>query len=137
MFFLYKFNKLNILFLKICKIIKKKPLPYVFEKEIIVHDNEILFQYLNIFTANYTGISSDFKLINPNVFIWKIFKKMFPECETKNISKKTTNIWKIMKIIEENNFIQNIKKNDKKIKIFEFSKLKHTRANITKNHNAN
>ena len=85
MFFLYKFNQLNTLFLKICKIIKQKPLPYIFEKEIIIHDNEILFQYLNIFTANYTGISSDFKLINPHIFIWKIFEKTIPKNEIKNI----------------------------------------------------
>ncbi|QFQ32613.1 exodeoxyribonuclease V subunit gamma [Buchnera aphidicola (Aphis fabae)] len=123
MFFLYKFNQLNILFLKICKIIKKKPLPYIFEKEIIIHDNEVLFQYLNIFTANYTGISSDFKLINPHIFIWKMFKTIISENKVKNILKKTTNIWKIIKIIEENNFLENIKKNDNKIKKFEFAFL--------------
>lgn len=123
MFFLYKFNKLNTIFSKICKIIKKKPLPYIFDKEILIHDNEVLFQYLNIFIANYTGIASDFKHIHPNVFIWKIFKKIIPEKEIKNIFKKTTYIWKIMKIIEENNFIENIKKNDNKIKKFEFSLL--------------
>lgn len=123
MFFLYKFNQLNTLFLKICKIIKQKPLPYIFEKEIIIHDNEILFQYLNIFTANYTGISSDFKLINPHIFIWKIFEKTIPKNEIKNILQKTTNVWKIMKIIEKNNFLENIKKNDHKIKKFEFSFL--------------
>lgn len=123
MFFLYKFNQLNILFLKICKIIQNKPLDHIFEKEIIIHDNQVLFQYLNIFVANYTGIASDFKLIHPNVFIWKIFKQIIPKNEIKNILKKTTNIWKIMKIIEENNFFKNIKKNDNKVKKFEFSLL--------------
>ncbi|WP_261979498.1 exodeoxyribonuclease V subunit gamma [Buchnera aphidicola] len=123
MFYLYKFNQLNRLFLKICKTIQKNPLPYIFEKEIIIHNNEVLFQYLNIFTANYTGISSDFKLINPNIFIWKIFKKIIPEYEVKNILKKTTNIWKIIKIIENKNFFKNIRKNDNKIKKFEFSYL--------------
>ncbi len=121
MFFLYKFNQLNTLFLKICKVIQKNPIPYIFEKEIIIHDNEVLFEYLNMFTANYTGISSDFKLIHPKVFIFKIFKKIMPENEVKNILKKTTNIWKIMKIIEENNFFEFIKKNDNTIKKFQFS----------------
>ncbi|QFQ32263.1 exodeoxyribonuclease V subunit gamma [Buchnera aphidicola] len=121
MFFLYKFNQLNTLFLKICKVIQKNPIPYIFEKEIIIHDNEVLFEYLNMFTANYTGISSDFKLMHPKVFIFKIFKKIMPENEVKNILKKTTNIWKIMKIIEENNFFEFIKKNDNTIKKFQFS----------------
>jgi len=123
MFYLYKFNQLKILCLKICKIIQKDPLHSIFEKEIIIHDNEILFQYLNIFTANYTGISADFKLIHPNRFIWKIFKKIIPEKKISEILKKTTNIWKIIKIIEEKDFIKYIKKNDSKIKKFEFASL--------------
>ncbi|QIQ41458.1 MAG: exodeoxyribonuclease V subunit gamma [Buchnera aphidicola (Aphis urticata)] len=123
MFFLYKFNQLNTLFLKICQIIQKNPLTHIFTKEIIIHDNELLFQYLNIFTANHTGISSDFKLIHPKVFIWNILKQIIPENEIKNILKKTTNIWKIMKIIEENDFFENIKQNDNQIKKFEFSCL--------------
>ncbi|QCI18412.1 exodeoxyribonuclease V subunit gamma [Buchnera aphidicola (Aphis nasturtii)] len=123
MFFLYKFNQLNTLFLKICQIIQKNPLKHIFTKEMIIHDNEILFQYLNMFTANHTGISSDFKLIHPQVLIWKILTQIIPENEIKNILKKTTNIWKIMKIIEENDFFENIKKNDNQIKKFKFSYL--------------
>ncbi|CAL4325216.1 RecBCD enzyme subunit RecC [Buchnera aphidicola (Protaphis terricola)] len=123
MLFLYKFNQLNTMFLKICKIIKNNPLPNIFEQETIIHDNNILFEYLNIFNANYTGISSDFKLIHPKKFIWNIFKQIKPEIKKEKILKKTTNIWKIFKLIEKNNFLKNIIVNTNKIKKFEFSLL--------------
>lgn len=123
MFFVYQSNQIDILFLKIYKTIKEKPLSNIFEKEIIINDNKVLFQYLNFFIAKHTGISADFKLIDPDVFIWKIFKKIFPKLIKKNIFSKSIITWKIMKIIEESNFIQFIKKNDNVNKRFDFSFL--------------
>ncbi|WP_367681847.1 exodeoxyribonuclease V subunit gamma [Buchnera aphidicola] len=123
MFFVYQSNQINILFLEMYKIIKNKPLLNIFEKEVIINENKILFQYLNFFIAKKTGISADFELIYPNVFIWKIFRQIFPELEKRNIFSKSILTWKIMKIIEKNNFIQFIKKSDKINKKFDFSFL--------------
>ncbi|WP_295164206.1 exodeoxyribonuclease V subunit gamma [uncultured Buchnera sp.] len=106
-----------------CEIIKEKPFINIFEREIIINDNETLFQYLNIFVANNTGVSADFKLIHPNVFIWKLFKKILPNIRFNNIFSRSIITWKIMKIIEENDFIELIQKKDKITKKFNFSFL--------------
>ncbi|WP_253254721.1 exodeoxyribonuclease V subunit gamma [Buchnera aphidicola] len=123
MFFVYKSNQINILLSKMCEIIKEKPFLNIFEREIIINDNEILFQYLNTFIAKNTGISADFKLIHPNAFIWKLFKKILPNIKFNNTFSRSTITWKIMKIIEENDFIELIQKKDKITKKFNFSFL--------------
>lgn len=123
MFFVYKSNRIDILFSKICEIIKKKPLPNIFEREIIINENEILFQYLNFFVANKSGIAADFKLIHPNSFIWELFKKFLPSIKINNIFSISIIVWKIMQIIEENDFIECIKKDYKIKKKFDFSFL--------------
>lgn len=123
MFFIYKSNQIDVLLLKMCHIIKKKPLSCIFKKEVIINDNKILFQYLNIFIANNIGISANFQSIHPNNFIWSIFKKIYPEIKEEKIFKKSIFLWKIMKIIEKNDFLKNISKKDAIIKKFEFSRL--------------
>ncbi|WP_261789592.1 exodeoxyribonuclease V subunit gamma [Buchnera aphidicola] len=123
MFFVYKSNQINILFTEVYKIIKEKPLLNIFDREIIINDNEVLFQYLNTFIANNTGISAYFKLIHPNVFIWKLFKKNLPNIKLNNIFSESIITWKIMKIIEKNCFIEFIQKKDKITKKFDFAFL--------------
>lgn len=106
MFIVYKSNNLNCLLSKSSQIIQEKPLDNIFSKEIFIYDNQVLFQYLNIFLAQKTGISSNFQLYHPNDFVWKLFEKLLHK------KKKITNLftssiimWKIIKILDNKNFI--------------------------------
>jgi len=124
MFKVYKSNSLNILLLKAYDIIQKKPLSNIFEKEIFIYDNKVLFQYLNIFLAEKVGISANFKLYHPKDFIWKLFQIILSKKELKNTFTHSIMIWKIMNILDQKNFFEyydNKKKN--KTQNFKFSFL--------------
>ncbi|WP_261979676.1 exodeoxyribonuclease V subunit gamma [Buchnera aphidicola] len=129
MFIVYKSNKLNTLLSIASKIIEKKPLDNIFEKEIFVNDNAILFQYLNIFIANNNGISSNLKLFHPNDFIWKLFKYCLCKKNLKKTFKESTMTLKIMKILNKKKTFKHINITSNKIKKFKFSFLM---ANIFK-----
>lgn len=101
MFRVYQSNQLTVLLSKVCQIIQEKPLPNIFEKEIFIHDNKVLFQYLNIFIANKIGISANFKLYHPNNFIWKLFKKFLYKKDLKNIFTHSMMTWEIMEILKK------------------------------------
>lgn len=122
MFIVYKSNQINLLLLKISEIIQKKPLSNIFEKEIFLHENKALFQYINIFFAKKIGISANFKLYHPNHFIWKLFQKILNK-KIQNIFNQTTISWRIMNILNEENIAQYIKKNENKTKKIKFSFL--------------
>jgi len=123
MFIVYKSNAINTLLSKVHHIIQKKPLSNIFEKEIFVHDNKIIFEYLNIFFAQKMGISANFKFYHPNTFIWKLFQIILSKKELKNKFTRSIMTWKIMKILDEKKFLEyyniNISKNER----FKFSCL--------------
>ncbi|WP_264357795.1 exodeoxyribonuclease V subunit gamma [Buchnera aphidicola] len=123
MFIVYKSNSLNRLLLKAYHIIQKKPLSNIFEKEIFVHDNKILFQYLNIFFAEKTGISANFKLYHPNYFIWKLFKIILSKKKLKNTFTHAMIAWEIMKILDNKNFLEYYNEKLDNIQKFKFSFL--------------
>lgn len=122
MFSVYQSNQLTVLLSKVCQIIQKKPLPNIFEKEIFIHDNKVLFQYLNIFIADKIGISTGFNLYHPNDFIWKLFRKFSYKKDLKNIFTHSIMTWKIMKILKENSS-QNFYQNNNSMNNFKFSCL--------------
>ncbi|QCI24497.1 exodeoxyribonuclease V subunit gamma [Buchnera aphidicola (Muscaphis stroyani)] len=122
MFNIYESNKISILIEKVCDIIQKKPLLNIFEKEIFINDNYILFQWINMFIAKKIGISANLELYHFNHFIWSIFEKTKNK-KIKNVYKKSILTWKIMKIIEKNNYFQNIYKINRQINKFNFSFL--------------
>ncbi|CAL4326509.1 exodeoxyribonuclease V subunit gamma [Buchnera aphidicola] len=123
MFIVYRSNNLDTLLSIALEIIEKKPLHSVFEKEIFIHDNKILFQYLNIFFANKTGISSNFKIFHPKDFIWKLFESFLYKKKLKNTFKKSIITWKIMQIINKKKFFEHINLRGNKIIKFKFSFL--------------
>ncbi|WP_422667354.1 exodeoxyribonuclease V subunit gamma [Buchnera aphidicola] len=123
MFIVYKSNQINILFSKICQIIKKKPMKTPFSKEFFIHDNKILFEWLNMFIANEEGISANFQFYYTHSFIWKIFQMFIPEKKITNIYKTSLMTWNIMNIIEKKNYSHVINIKDNQIKKFKFSFL--------------
>ncbi|WP_284443115.1 exodeoxyribonuclease V subunit gamma [Buchnera aphidicola] len=123
MFKVYKSNSLNILLLKAHDIIQKQPLSNIFEKEIFIYDNKVLFQYLNIFLAEKVGISANFKLYHPKDFIWKLFQIILSKKELKNTFTHSIMIWKIMNILDKRKFFENYNKKKDKIQNFKFSFL--------------
>ncbi|WP_261979458.1 exodeoxyribonuclease V subunit gamma [Buchnera aphidicola] len=123
MFTVYKSNSLNILLLKAYNIIQKKPLSNILEKDIFIYDNKILFQYLNVFFAEKIGISANFKLYHPNDFIWKLFQIILSKKDLKNTFTHSMMIWKIMKVLDNEDFLKNSNKKDDKIQKFKFSFL--------------
>lgn len=129
MFTVYKSNTLNTLLLKAYKIIQEKPLSNIFEKEIFIYESKILFQYLNIFIAEKTGISANLKLYHPNDFIWKLFKIVLSKKDLKNTFTHSMMIWKIMKIVENKKIIEHYNQKEDEFQKFKFSCLM---ANIFK-----
>ncbi|AEO08231.1 exodeoxyribonuclease V subunit gamma [Buchnera aphidicola] len=128
MFFVYKSNHINTLLSKAIQIMQAKPLPNIFEKEIFVHDNKILFKYINIFLAQKIGISANLKLYHPHDFIWTLFEKILFKKKIKSIFTNSVIMWNIVKFLDQNNFF--IKFNHKNtINKFKFSFLM---ANIFK-----
>lgn len=123
MFTIYKSNSLNTLLLKAYHIIEEKPFSNIFEKEIFIYDNKVLFQYLNIFIAEKKGISANFKFYHPNDFIWKLFKIILSKKELKNIFTHSMIIWEIIKILDNKKFFENCSKKKDMIKKFKFSFL--------------
>jgi exodeoxyribonuclease V gamma subunit len=104
MLIIYKSNDFQFLLRKIYYIIQTQPLNNIFQKEIIIHDNKILFQYLNMFIAKKIGISAHFKLYHPYVFMWKLFKIIYPKKNIKNMFTPSILTWNIMKILDKNIF---------------------------------
>ncbi|QCI16114.1 exodeoxyribonuclease V subunit gamma [Buchnera aphidicola] len=123
MFTVYQSNKLTSLLSKVCQIIEKKPLSNIFEKEIFIHDNKILFQYLNIFIANKIGISTNIKLYNPHDFIWQLFKKFLSKKNLKNTFNHSIMTWNIMNILNVEDFSECCYKTKNNMNNFKFSLL--------------
>jgi len=123
MFTVYKSNEINTILSKVCHIIQTKPLSNIFEKEIFVHDNKIIFEYLNIFFAQKIGISANFKFYHPNNFIWKLFQIIVSRKELKNKFTRSRMIWKIMKVLDEKKIIGYYNANISTIQKFKFSCL--------------
>lgn len=123
MFIVYKSNNLNTLLSKVCKIIVKKPLYNIFQKEIFINENKVLFQYINIFIANKIGISANFKLYHPSNFIWKLFNIVLPVNNIKNFFTRSSMIFMIMKLIDKNFCFKDITQKNRTIKKFKFAFL--------------
>lgn len=123
MFITYKSNEINTLILKMSEIIQKKPLPSIFEQELLIHDNEVLFEYLNIFIANKLGISANFKYFHPKDFISKILKNNFLKKGSKNVFTQSILTWTIMKLLKKKHFNKYFDSTKNKIKKFKISFL--------------
>ncbi|QCI21738.1 exodeoxyribonuclease V subunit gamma [Buchnera aphidicola (Hyadaphis tataricae)] len=117
----YQSNELDILLSKICEIIQKNPLCNIFEKEIIIHDNNTLFQYLNIFISNKIGIAANFKLYHPKNFIYQVFERYLSKKFTKNSFNQSSMIWNIMNVLNKNNIFTKIHQPKNMLKRFKLS----------------
>ncbi|QIE02142.1 exodeoxyribonuclease V subunit gamma [Buchnera aphidicola] len=122
MLFVYKSNYLNMLFSKASQIIKEKPLSNVFEKEIFIYDNQILFKYLNIWLAKKNGITANIKLYHADNFLWELLRKILFKTKIKNFFTDSIMMWKIIKILDKKTYdtkFINLNKSEK----FKFSFL--------------
>ncbi|WP_158345067.1 exodeoxyribonuclease V subunit gamma [Buchnera aphidicola] len=99
----YISNKLEFLIKKACNIIQNTPTKNPLQKEIFIIDNKEVSQWIKIFIANYSGISSNIEFYTLHEFIWKIFKYILPHCNNEYYNNVSL-FWKIMALQETENF---------------------------------
>ncbi|CRK85947.1 RecBCD enzyme subunit RecC [Candidatus Providencia siddallii] len=128
MFKIYHSNQLASLKEIIIYLIKKEPLSFLFEKEIILIQNFGFSQWLQIELAKQLGVVLNIDYQLPSMFIWNMFHNVLLNIPKKNYYTKQNIKWTLLsllpKIINQNEFKlikYYIQENNNNTKIYQIS----------------
>ncbi|XBC42180.1 MAG: exodeoxyribonuclease V subunit gamma [Buchnera aphidicola (Meitanaphis elongallis)] len=95
---LYKSHNFHALIEKACSIFTTIPLSNPLQSEIFITPNEVIDHWIKIFISQKHSIMSNITFLRFNKFIWKIFKHMNTNYNSKLELKKYHLMWTMMNI---------------------------------------